>query len=258
MTDQQAEKEEIIQTGDMYGHLKLDDKFYNDQEELGDEMVKNKIINVKIYYNSGFEETDEKDGNDDENEEEAKKENKEGKVILEEKYIVGISLTYKNIYNGKTKVIEHKGSDKVAGMRELNIQGNEYLKKFTINFKNNLKRISQIGFITNKNKEISVGTRDGEDKNDPKNNEDNVITGCFGYLDKRINSLGCFYVKRKILIKNHLFKFFVLRKLVINNKEFKEKWDNHYNELSTEYQFMWKAVNLPNGAFGEIIKFCFI
>ena len=135
MTDQQAEKEEIIQTGDMYGHLKLDDTFYNDQEELSDEMVKNKIINLKIYYNSGFEETDEKDGNDDENEEEAKKENKEGKVILEEKYIVGISLTYKNIYNGKTKVIEHKGSDKVAGMRELNIQGNEYLKKFTINSK---------------------------------------------------------------------------------------------------------------------------
>lgn len=258
MTDQEEEQEEIIQTGEMYGHLKPDDKYYNDQEELGDEMIKNKIINVKIYYNSGFEEKDEKDGSEDENEEEAKKENKEGKVILEEKYIVGIGLTYKNLFNGKIKEIEHKGSDKFAGMRELNIQGNEYLSKYTINFKNNLKRVSQIGFITNKNKEISVGTKDGEDKNDPKNNEENVITGCFGYLDKRINSLGCFYVKKKTLIKNHLFKFLGLRKLALSNKEFKEKWDNHYNELSPEYKFMWKAVNLPDNAFKEIIGFCFI
>ena len=79
MTHQEIEQEEIIQTGEMYGHLKPDDKYFNDQEQLGDEMVKNKIINVKVYYNSGFEETDEKDGNENENEEEAKKENNRGK-----------------------------------------------------------------------------------------------------------------------------------------------------------------------------------
>ena len=52
MTDQEIEQEEIIQTGEMYGHLKPDDKYFNDQEQLGDEMVKNKIINVKVssYY----------------------------------------------------------------------------------------------------------------------------------------------------------------------------------------------------------------
>ena len=135
MTDQEIEQEEIIQTGEMYGHLKPDDKYFNDQEQLGDEMVKNKIINVKVYYNSGFEEKDEKDGNENENEEEAKKENKEGKVILEEKYIVGIKLTYKNLFNGKITEIEHKGTDKESGMKELNIQGNEFLNKYTISFK---------------------------------------------------------------------------------------------------------------------------
>ena len=258
MTHQEIEQEEIIQTGEMYGHLKPDDKYFNDQEQLGDEMVKNKIINVKVYYNSGFEETDEKDGNENENEEEAKKENKEGKVILEEKYIVGIKLTYKNLFNGKITEIEHKGTDKESGMKELNIQGNEFLNKYTISFKNNLKRVSQIGFITNKNQEISVGTNDGEAQNDPKNNGENVITGCFGYLEKRINSFGCFYVTKKTLIKNHLFKFFGLRKLAKDNAEFREKWNNHFNELSTEYQFMWKAVNLPDNAFQEIIGFCFI
>ena len=178
---------------------------------------------------------------------------------MDEKYIVGISLTYKNLYNGKIRVIDHKGSDKVSGTKELNIQENEndYLKQFTINLNHNSKHISQIGFITNRNKEISVGIKDDE-YNIVDGNENKIILGIFGYLDIRINALGCFFVNKKYLIKFYLFGFFVLRSIILNNKEFKKKWDKQYNKLSNSYQFIWKTVNLPDSAFRTIIRFCFI
>ena len=66
--------------------LDKDTKYKLRVDYFGTKKTKVKVsgkVNIK-------EHKDEKDGNENENEEEAKKENKEGKVILEEKYIVGI------------------------------------------------------------------------------------------------------------------------------------------------------------------------
>ena len=256
MTSKKEEKKEIIQYGDIYGSTDQGNIFWNDMEKLKEEIVKYKIINIKIYYNSKSEEDNQ--NNEEEiliNDEEEKK---EGKNFIEEKYIVGITLTFKNLYNGEIKVSEHKGSDQTSGMKELTIKGSEYLKQFHINFQNNLERISQISFVTNKDNAISVGIKDGEDKTEEKNKEDNVIVGCLGHYSKRINAIGCIYIDKKIYIQKHLFGFFLLRKYAFNQKEFKEKWDNNFKSLGIPFQFMWKMVNLPDAVFAKIIGFCFL
>ena len=259
MESKKEEEKEIIQYGDSFGLILQDDIFYDDMDILKKEIIKYKIINIKIYYNSGNSDSEEANNNNEEeiliNQEEEKK---EGNNFIEEKYIVGITITFKNLYNGEIKVLEHKGSDQISGMKELIIKGNEYLKQFHINFKNSLERISQISFVTNKNNTISVGIKDGEDKPEEKNEKDNVILGCFGHYDKRINAIGCIYVDKKIYIQKHLFGFFLLRKYSFSKKEFKEKWDNNFKSLGKPFQFMWKMANLPDAVFAKIIGFCFL
>ena len=243
-----------IQYGDLYGWLGWDNVFWDDKDDLVEDITNYKIINIKIFFNSGREEIfdDEIEVNEEKEEEE-----KKGKII-EEKYIVGIDITYKNLYNGEIKIFEHKGKDKISGMKELIIKGGEYLKYFNINFKNNLNRISQISFLTNKNNEISVGIKDGEDKNIEQNKKDNIIIGLFGHYLKRINSVGCIYAEKKIYIQKYLFGFFLLRKLFLKDKDFKEKWDKNIKTLDIPFQYMWKTINLPDAIFSKIIGICFI
>ena len=143
-------------------------------------------------------------------------------------------------------------------MKELNIKGNEYLKRFNINIKDNFERISQLSFYTNRNKEISVGVKDGEDKMEELNNGDNVLIGSFGYLRENINALGCIFLNKKVYIEKLLFGFFLLRKILKNNKEFLEKWNKGYKKLDIEFQYVWRFVNLPDSSFVKIIEFCFL
>ena len=243
-----------INYGDIYGCFRLGNNFWDDKEEIAQDITNYKIINIKIFYNSGKEEIldDEIELIEEEDEE------KKSEVIIEEKYIVGIDITYKNLYNGEIKLLEHKGIDKISGMKELNIKGDEYLKYFNINFKNNLKQISQISFCTNKNNSITVGIKDGEDKQIELNKKDNIIVGLFGYYFKRINAVGCIYTEKKFFIKKYLFGFFILRKLVLKDKEFKEKWDKNVKSLDIPFQYMWKTINLPDAIFSKIIGICFI
>ena len=143
-------------------------------------------------------------------------------------------------------------------MKELNIKGNEYLKRFNINIKDDFYRISQLSFYTNRNKEISVGVKDGEDKMEELNNGNNVLIGSFGYLRENINAFGCIYINKKVYIEKLLFGFFLLRKILKNNKEFLEKWNKEYKKLDIEFQYVWRFVNLPDSSFVKIIEFCFL
>ena len=251
--------DKTVQYGEVFGKISQDNKFWDDNDNLKHEIMNYKIINIKIYFNSG-----QKNNNDnkDENglliEPEENKENEEDKILTEEKYIIGLSVTYKNLYNGEIKEIEHKGTDIISGMKELKINGNEYLKRFNINFKNDFHRISQIGFCTNRNNQISVGIKDGEDKIEEKNDEDNVIVGCFGHFLDKINALGCIYISKKIYVEKLLIGFFLLRKNAMNNIKFKDEWDKKFKELDITYQYMWKTVNLPDAPFYKIISLCFL
>ena len=97
-----------INYGDIYGCFGLGNNFWDDKEEIAQDITNYKIINIKIFYNSGKEEIldDEIELIEEEDEE------KKLEEIIEEKYIVGIDITYKNLFNGEIKLLEHKGSDK--------------------------------------------------------------------------------------------------------------------------------------------------
>ena len=247
-----------IQYGDCFGLILGNDKFFDDCEALKNDILNYKIINIKIYFNSCLENQPQKDLELDENQSLTKKEQEEDKVLSDEKYIIGLSITYKNIVNGDTKVIEHKCSDKIAGMRELNIKGNEYLKRFNMNINNKFERISQLCFFTNRNNYALVGLKDGDDKIEKKNEEDNVIVGCFGHYSESITALGCIYVNKKFFIEKLLFGFFLLRRIVRSDEKFREKWNKKYKQLDIDFQYIWRMINLPDASFANIIQFCFL
>ena len=115
-----------IQYGDLFGFINLNDKCFDDNEELKYESLNYKITNIKIYFNSKIESEAKKNLVDgEENEPIVNNEPEEDKESFDEKYIVGLTITYKNIYNGETKIIGHKFSDKIGGMKELKIE-NQY------------------------------------------------------------------------------------------------------------------------------------
>ena len=205
--------------------------FWDDYETFSNQILRYKIIKVKIYFND--------------------KDN-----YNKEYYIVGIGFTYENLFTGEIKEIDHKGTDKIAGMKELEIKTGDYLKKFHINFKDDFDRISQIGFTTLKNKEISVGIKDGQDKTIEQNNQDKIFIGSYGYAGKLLDGFGCLFVSRSEYLKAHLFWYFMMRKLINKDENFRKKWEIKYKELDKPYQYIWRAMLLPDAPFSKIIKYC--
>ena len=49
----------------------------------------------------------------------------------------------------------------------------------------------------------------------------------------------------------------MLRYKIQKDINFKKKWDEKYDELPTEFKYLWKAVNLPDTPFAQIIRYCF-
>ena len=206
--------------------------FWDDYETFSNQILKNKITKVKIYFNRKNEE--------------------------EEYDIVGIGFTYENLFTGEIKEIEHKGTDKISGMKELEIKSGDYLKQFYINFKDDFERISRIGFRTIKNKEIFVGIKDGLDKYIKQNTQDKVYIGSYGFISEKLDGIGCLFVNRTEYLKAHLFWFFMMRRLINKDEAFRKKWEVKYIELDIVYQFIWKAMLLPDTAFAKIIKYCIV
>ena len=237
----EREKDEaIIKIGNPYGLIDLNDNFWNDDDSLNNEIENYKIINIKILFNSEYE-----------------IQNNNDKKCIDEKNIVGLKITYKNIYTGDTKILTHQSTDKISGMKELVIQSNDYLKQFKISFYKDNNAIAQISFITNMKKEISVGINQGNEIIDNLKGEDNILVGFFGYFKEKINSIGGIYVSKITYIKKLLFGFFLLRN-ILKNKKFKENWDIKINKLDSEFQYIWKTVNLPDTVFALVMKYCSI
>lgn len=233
MTDNNPkEKKEVIEYTGNYGYINnADDKsiFFSDDEDLGkDELIKYKIINIKIYT----------------------------KVIKEKNYIIGLDYKMRNLFNGKEILIPHKAREEFDDFKELKINSGEYLKELTVRFPNNDPYIHQLGFKTTKNNKILVGEEEGELKEIRMNEGDNVIVGTYGYLGDSLSSIGCWYVTKSAFASSVLYKFFLLRHLVKKDENFKKKWDERYNELPKEYKFIWNTVNLPDQMYSSIIKCC--
>ena len=237
---EQEKDEAIIKIGNPYGLIDFNDNFWNDDDSLNNEIEKYKIINIKILFNSEYEIQKDND-----------------KKYIDEKNIVGLKVTYKNIYTGDTKILTHQSTDKISGMKELVIKSDDYLKHFKISFYKDNNAIAQISFITNMKKEISVGINQGNEIIDNLKGEDNILVGFFGYFKEKINSIGGIYVSKITYIKKLLFGFFLLRN-VSKNKNFKENWDIKINKLDSEFQYIWKTVNLPDTVFALVMKYCSI
>ena len=227
--------ESIIKIGNPYGKIDFSDNFWNDCDSLNNEIEKYKIINIKLLFNSEYED----------------------KKLIEEKDIIGLIVTYKNIFTGDTEILKHQCSNKISGMKELVIKSDDYLKYFKIGLNKDNNEISQISFITNMKKEISVGIKQENEIIDNLNEGNNILVGFFGYFKEKINSIGGIYVSKITFIKKILFGYFMLRNL-LKNEKFKENWDIKYNKLSIEFQYIWKSVNLPDAIFALVMKYCSI
>ena len=237
---EQEKDEAIIKIGNPYGLIDFNNNFWNDDDSLNNEIEKYKIINIKILFNSEYEIQKDND-----------------KKYIDEKNIVGLKVTYKNIYTGDTKILTHQSTNEISGMKELVIKSDDYLKHFKISFYKDNNAIAQISFITNTKKEISVGINQGNEIIDNLKGEDNILVGFFGYFKEKINSIGGIYVSKITYIKKLLFGFFLLRN-VSKNKNFKENWDIKINKLDSEFQYIWKTVNLPDTVFALVMKYCSI
>ena len=227
--------ESTIKIGNPYGKIDFSDNFWNDFDSLNNEIEKYKITNIKILFNSEYE----------------------NKKCIEEKNIIGLIITYKNIFTGDIEILKHQSSNKISGMKELVIKSDDYLNNFKISLNKDNNEISQISFITKMKKEISVGIKQENEIIDNLNEENNILVGFFGYFNKKINSIGGIYISKLTFIKKILFGYFMLRNF-LKNKKFKENWDLKYNELSVEFQYLWKSVNLHDAVFALVMKYCSI
>ena len=231
MSVNEEEDNSLIKYSGNYGGITPESKFWDDFEDFGEKKILNlKITKVRIY---------------------------SGKYNDKEA-IFGVGFTYKDIINGKEIVVEHKGTDDFVDVKELVIKQDEYLTDFHIRFTNEADYISQLGYTTNKETPILIGSDEGEDKTILSNGGENIIVGTFGCTNKKLDATGVLFMNKKEYFKRLLNGIFILRHLVKHNPKFKEEWDKKEKELPKEFQFVWRAVNLPEAPLFQIIKYCSI
>ena len=224
------EDNSIIKYSGNYGGITQESKFWDDLKDFGEKKLLNlKIIKFRIY-SGKFNDKD---------------------------AIFGIGFTYKDLTNGKEILVDHKGSDFVD-VKEFVIKQSEYLTDFHIRFTNEAEYISQLGYTTNKGTPILIGSEEGEDKTITSNGGENIIVGTFGCTNKKLDATGVLFMSKKEYFKRLLNGIFILRHLVKNKSKFKEEWDKKQKDLPMDFQFIWRAVNLPEGPLFQIIKYCSI
>ena len=223
------EDKSLIKYSGNYGGITQESQFWDDFEDIGEkELLKRKIIKIKIYT---------------------------GKYN-DKNAIFGISVTYKNLTNGKIEEIDHKGSKDFEDVKEFVING--FLTDFHIRFTNEAEYISQLGYGTTKTQFlVPEKSDDGEDKTIETNGGENIIVGTFGCLREKLDATGFLYIPKKEYMKISLYCYFMLKYLVKNDAKKKKKWENQYTSLSKDYQYIWKCANLPDACFFTIIKYCF-
>ena len=232
MSEEEYDDEELIKYTGNYGGITCTSKFWDDLEEMGEEvLLQIRIEKVKIY--SG---------------------KYQGKDA-----IFGVGITFKNFYTGETRSYEHIGSEQFDTVKEFDVQDDEHVVDFHIRFPLAAEYISQIGFSTDKGNKILVGTEDEEEKNVLSHNEDNIIVGTFGAFDKKIDAMGVLYINKRVyfqkIFPKRYFPLYMLRYLVETDKVFKKETEKNYDKLPDEFKYLWKTVNLPDRTFKQIAKY---
>ena len=168
-----------------------------------------------------------------------------------------MSFTYKNLLSQKIEIVEHKGKEPFTGTKELNLEHDEYLTEYFVNYNDKFGVILALGFCTNKNKQIIFGKKEKSDKFINLQDKQSIIVGSFGYLDKKINAIGFLYFEKRIIQRYDLFRLIIILKYLIkNDKEFVKRIEKELDTLDIEYKYIWRVINLPDTSFACIIKFC--
>jgi hypothetical protein len=231
MSDNEEEDKSPIKYSGNYGGITQESQFWDDFEDYGEKKLLNlKLIKIRIY-SGKFNDKD---------------------------AIFGVGFTYKDLINGKEIVVDHKGSNDFIDVKEFIIKPSEYVTDFHIRFTNEAEYISQLGYTTNKGNPILVGSEEGEDKTILSNGGDNIIVGTFGCVNKKLDATGVLYINKKEYFKKLLNGIFILRHIIKKDKKFKEEWDKKQKDLPKDTQFVWRAVNLPEAALFQIIRYCSI
>ena len=174
MSDNEEEDNSLIKYSGNYGDITQESKFWDDFEDFGEKKIMNlKITKVRIY---------------------------SGK-FNDKEAIIGVGFTYKDLINGKEIDVEHKGTDDFVDVKEFVIKQDEYLTDFHIRFPNGAEYISQLGYSTNQNNSILIGSEEGEDRNIFSNGGGNIIVGSFGCINKKLDSTGVLFVKKEEYFK---------------------------------------------------------
>lgn len=223
-------KKELIKYSPIYGLIDINSKFWDDYEYMGEELLKYKIVKIKVYTGT----------------------------YSEKQVILGFSCVFRNLINGEEiDELEHKGKEQYIDVKEFEIKNREYLTAFHIRYPNSTDYITEIGFETSNNRKFFVGTEEGENKIIEINGGNNVIIGTYGRIKRKLDAMGILTINKFELFKVRYFAYFILRYIIKKYNNFKNQWEEKYNELPYEYKYLWKAVNLPDAAFSQIISFLY-
>ena len=217
-------RKDIIKQSKIYGNIKKESNSWDDREELGEDfLLKSKIIKIKIY--SGLN------------------------------GILGLTLTFKNLINNEIREIEHKGKNAHNDIKTVGINENEYFVNFHIKIPDFKGYISYLGFSTNKNNRVIIGTCEGANKIIKSNGGENIIIGTYGCYRNELDGIGIYYITRKDFLMMKLYGYFIVRYFIKKKDNFKETWNNKYKKIKIDYQYLWKTLNLPDKMYYGIIKY---
>ena len=187
-----------------------------------------------------------------------------GSNIKNNKTLVGLEASYINYINSEKIKGEIHGGQKLTDeveVKELVMEGNDYIKNFEFNLDENFDYINYIRIISSKGKEIEFGERGKKTVTILNYNGDgsNMIQFFWGdYDEDGINAISFKYISRKQFIFGTRIPILYLRNKILHNEEFKQKCTEMKESLkdNKSMMYLYRACLLPDTIFAKIIKYC--
>ena len=172
----------------------------------------------------------------------------------EKEIIVGIQITFRNLKQNEIIPLPRRlGKNWVDfGKGEMiKIQKKEFICYFSYNYTKN--GITRIHFETNKKLVYQKGKEIGDKVELIPDNKKrfNIILGTFGTIE----NLGIIHLDIAYYIKINFVGYYELKLKLERDKEFKQKVEAKYEELSEVNKYLYRAALLPETPFNYILKF---
>ena len=184
----------------------------------------------------------------------------ENVIKNEEKCVLGVQGTYKNLLTGK-EIVGGKyraNFGRVVEMREIDLEEGDFFDKFYINQKVSIYHIT---FQSNRGYYISVGKDNGINSKTILINQSKypcVIQCLHGnYNSEGINALGFHYINYNSYLFIKFMPVLRLRHLFKTSNKEKDKWKNtkHNRKLPYKMRVLCLSCLLPDNQFSNILNF---